>query len=343
MNPEPAELLSPVEGSAQVDRSGAYARRADASAALPGPAAAATNAAVADKLRQAAAILAAQDADQFRVAAYRRAADAISALEVDLAAIAESGGQKALDAIPGIGRSLAAAIAEMLRTGRWAFLEHLKGEARPDALFRSVPGVGPRLAGEVCETLQIDTLEALEAAAYDGRLERERERVPGFGERRIAMVRAALSGLFGRVPRAPVRRAEEPPVDMLLDVDREYRKRAAAGELFKIAPKRFNPKRETWLPVLHTARGAWQFTALYSNTARAHQLGRVTDWVVIFFRKDRAAEGQRTVVTETRGAATGWRIVRGREAECSAPRDARASRSWPVNGGATTPHQERSS
>ncbi len=104
----------------------------------------------------------------------------------------------------------------------------------------------------------------------------------------------------------------------MLDVDRENRQRAAAGKLFKIAPKRFNPAGEAWLPVLPAARGEWQFTALYSNTARARQLGRVNDWVVIFFHKDRAAEGQRTVVTETRGPASRRRVVRGRESECGA-------------------------
>jgi hypothetical protein len=270
------------------------------------------NAGVADKLRQAASILAAQGADPFRIAAYRKAADAVLALESDLGAIAESGGQKALAEIPGVGATIAAAIAEMLRTGRWAFLEHLRGAARPETLFRSVPGIGPELARRICESLQIGTLEELEAAAFDGRL----KQVPGFGDRRLAIVRAALAGLLGRVRRQPPVRAEEPGVDLLLDVDREYRQKAAAGDLFKIAPKRFNPKGEAWLPVLHTARGDWQFTALYSNTARAHQLGRVTDWVVIFFHKDKAAEGQRTVVTEGRGAAAGKRIVRGREAEC---------------------------
>ena len=53
-----------------------------------------------------------------------------------------------------------------------------------------------------------------------------------------------------------------------------------------------------------------------SNTARARQLGRETDWVVIFFHKDNEAEGQCTVVTETRGEAAGRRVVRSREAEC---------------------------
>ncbi len=267
---------------------------------------------IADKLRQASDILAAQGADPFRIAAYRRAAELIRGLETDLGTIAEKGGRKAIEAIPGVGASIGSAIAEMLASGRWGFLDHLKGTASPETLFQSVPGIGPGLARRVCETIHVHTLEALEAAAHDGRL----EQVRGFGRRRAAMVRAALAEMLARVRRSPLVSYEEPGVTLLLDVDREYRERAAAGELIKIAPKRFNPKGEVWLPLLHTVRDAWHFTALYSNTARAHQLGRVTDWVVIYFHKDSQAEGQRTVVTETRGEAAGRRIVRGREAEC---------------------------
>ena len=93
---------------------------------------------------------------------------------------------------------------------------------------------------------------------------------------------------------------------------------AAAGTLRTIAPKRFNPEGAAWLPILHTQRGEWHFTALYSNTARAHELGRTRDWVVIYFYDDHHVEGQHTVVTETRGALAGRRVVRGREAECRA-------------------------
>jgi hypothetical protein len=42
--------------------------------------------------------------------------------------------------------------------------------------------------------------------------------------------------------------------------------------LRKIVPKRFNPRGEAWLPVLHTRRGDWHFTFLFSNTQRAHEL-----------------------------------------------------------------------
>jgi putative hydrolase len=110
---------------------------------------------------------------------------------------------------------------------------------------------------------------------------------------------------------------DAPSVDLLLDVDREYREKAQAGSLPKIAPRRMNPEGKAWLPVLHTRFGPWHFTALFSNTERAHELHRIFDWVVIFYSDPEGAEGQATVVTERRGALTGQRVVRGREPECA--------------------------
>ena len=72
-----------------------------------------------------------------------------------------------------------------------------------------------------------------------------------------------------------------------------------------------------WLPILHTETGGWHVTAMYSNTARAHELGRTQDWVVIFYARE-GDEGQCTVVTETQGPLLGRRVVRGRETECRA-------------------------
>jgi DNA polymerase (family 10) len=110
---------------------------------------------------------------------------------------------------------------------------------------------------------------------------------------------------------------DAPSVDILLDVDREYRDKATAGSLPKIAPRRMNPEGKAWLPVLHTRYGPWHFTALFSNTERAHDLHRIFDWVVIFYSDPEGGEGQATVVTERRGALTGMRVVRGREPECA--------------------------
>jgi len=59
-------------------------------------------------------ILAAQKADPFRIAAYRRATESIRVLNDDLGAIAEKGGRDALEAVSFIGTSIASAIAEMV-------------------------------------------------------------------------------------------------------------------------------------------------------------------------------------------------------------------------------------
>ena len=67
---------------------------------------------------------------------------------------------------------------------------------------------------------------------------------------------------------------------------------------------------------MHTTKADWHFTAIYSNTERAHKLEKVFDWVVIFFYDSHYQEGQHTVVTETHGSNTGQRVVRGREYEC---------------------------
>lgn len=280
-----------------------------------------TNQQVADKLLECATLLEQQEANPFRVRAYRRAADSVARSAEDIYAMLSSEGRPGLERLPGVGPSIAAAIEELLRTGRWSHLQRLRGTLDPPRLFRAVPGVGRELAERIHDTLHVDTLEALELAAHEGRL----GEVPGIGPRRAAMIRAGLQVLLGRPRPAPAGPRAEPPAAVLLDVDAEYRRRAAREQLPRIAPRRFNPAGAAWLPVLHTERGPWRFTALFSNTARAHQLGRTDDWVVIYFHTETEPEGQRTVVTELSGPLAGRRVVRGREAECTeAPAGTRA-------------------
>jgi hypothetical protein len=204
----------------------------------------------------------------------------------------------------------------MLVSGSWSQLDRLRGTIDAVRLFRTIPGVGAQLAERLHEALGADTLEALEVAGHEGRL----ADVPGVGPRRAAAIRDSLTAMLDRSRRrrrGPVSPAGvEPPVSVLLEVDRRYRDEAGAGKLATIAPKRFNPDGKAWLPVLHATVDDWHVTALYSNTARAHELGRVFDWVVIYFHRDAQPELQRTVVTETRGTLSGRRVVRGRETEC---------------------------
>ena len=272
------------------------------------------NQAIADRLMELADLLEQQDANPYRINAYRRAAGTVISQEEAVADLAEREGTEGLDRLPNIGRSIARAIQEMLRTGRWMQLERLRGALDPEQVFQSIPGVGPELARRIHETLEIESLAELEVAAHDGRL----EQVNGVGPRRARMIASALAQMLQRRPERPRTPASEPGVEVLLDVDREYRDKAGRGKLRRIAPRRFNPENEAWLPILHTQRDDWEFTVLFSNTARAHDLGKTDDWVVVYFHSDHGPEGQRTIVTETHGPLEGQRVVRGREAECRA-------------------------
>lgn len=270
---------------------------------------------IASRLRKIADLLGEQKANPFRVNAYLSAAKTIDTLSEPVEDLLKREGFTALLDIPGIGEGIARSINEFVMTGRMSRLESLQTGHDPIALFEQIPGIGPRSAHRIIETLHIDSLEALELAAHNGRL----KSVPGFSTKKIVLVQTWLDRVLGyRKPRPePQKPIAEPPVGLLLKIDEQYRKKAEAGGLPTIAPKRFNPSGEAWLPIMHTTRQGWHFTALYSNTARAHQLDRVKDWVIISFHDDQHHEGQHTVVTETRGAATGKRVVRGREKECS--------------------------
>lgn len=276
-----------------------------------------TNDALADSFDEVAALLRAQAADRYRVRAWEQGADQLRSMEQPVAEILDQGGRKALVDLPHIGRSLAGAIDELVHTGRLGTLERLRGSVTPEDLFTTIPGIGEDLAHAIHEHLQVDTLEELEVAAHDGRL----AQVPGIGRRRATAVRDHLEAHLSRSRRRRERSrlgqdGPRPPVGLILALDQDYRDKAAAGDLPTITPRRFNPEDEAWLPVLHDSRQGWEFTLLFSNTARAHQLGRTRDWVVVYFERG-GQEHQCTVVTEYRGTLAGQRVVRGRENECA--------------------------
>ena len=276
---------------------------------------------VADLLERVADLLEVQGAESFRVRAYRRGADTCRALGRPLQEILDTEGLAGLDRLSAIGKSLASSIAEYLHTGRLMLLERLEGQVAPEDLLTTVPTVGEELAHRIYATLGIDSLEGLELAAHDGRL----EKLPGIGRRRVEAIRSAVGALLDRAGRRRARQlrdreapgAPRPAVAAILEVDAEYRRAAAAGELRKVTPRRFNPGGEAWLPILHVDRGGWAFTAHYSNSANAHRLDKTRDWVIVIGERD-GYEDRATVVTEYRGRLAGRRVVRGRERECAA-------------------------
>jgi Holliday junction resolvasome RuvABC DNA-binding subunit len=267
---------------------------------------------IAQRIEELARILNEQGASVYRVAAWRRAALSLRRLPASVAEIFRCEGREGLRKLPGVGDRIALAIQNLIVTGKLPMLERLRGEMDPIEILMSVPGIGRIQATRLHHDLGLDTLEDLEAAAHDGRL----ASIAGFGEKRIAGIVDSLASRLGRVRSILTPASEQVPIAELLDVDREYREAAAARRLHTIAPRRFNPRGEAWLPVLHTQRGERHFTALFSNTARAHELGKSRDWVVIYWDGG-LDEGQSTVVTAYQGPLRGQRVVRGREAECA--------------------------
>lgn len=270
-----------------------------------------TNSQVARRLEELANLLENQGANPFRVNAYRQGARAIAALPEPVFDLYAREGIEGLDRIPGIGSRLAHALRALVETGRLPMLERLRGEVDPVLLLQSVPGIGRIQAKRLHHDLGIDTLEELESAAHDGRL----ASVAGFGSKRVAGIVDSLASRLGRVRQVEAGGQCQVPIEELLDVDREYREAVRSGILATIAPRRFNPEKRTWLPILHTQRGVRHYTAMFSNTARAHRLGTTHDWVILYQDGESGAH-QYTVITSHHGPLEGRRIVRGREAEC---------------------------
>jgi Holliday junction resolvasome RuvABC DNA-binding subunit len=263
-------------------------------------------------LEDIAALLQLRGDNPFRVGAYRRAAVSIRHSKESLAGIFERDGLPGLERMAGIGTSLARKIGDMLRNGESKTLERLRRKhAREDVLV-TLPTVGKRLAERIRSTLGAESLEEVLAAAEDGRL----RRVEGLGRKRVEAIRDSLLVRLGDRPRR--RRLPDNSncsVELLLEIDREYRDLAAGNRLPKAAPQRFNPTGAAWLPILRVERHGRHFTAHFANTANSHRFGHVRDWVVIR-SDDKSAFGVWTVVTAARGECRGKRVVKGREREC---------------------------
>jgi len=137
-----------------------------------------TNAELARALARIGAMLEIDGANSFRVRAYEEGARVVENHGESLAAIVNEPG--ALEAINGIGKSIALAIRELVASGHTQVLDGLM-KKYPDEVvsFTELQGLGPKRVKTLFETLHISTRAALEQAAKDGKL----RELPGFGEK----------------------------------------------------------------------------------------------------------------------------------------------------------------
>jgi len=150
---------------------------------------------VAEVFAAMADILAIQGGNYHRIMAYRRAAENVATLGRPLEEVWRAG---ELEAIPGIGKTLAAKIDELMRTGRLGAYEKLKAQVPPGVVeMLQVPDVGPRKAALFWQELGITSIEALERAAREGRL----RGLKGMGAKSEAKVLAGVEALKRRTGR----------------------------------------------------------------------------------------------------------------------------------------------
>ncbi len=166
------------------------------------------NADVAAVFDEIADLLELEEANPFRVRAYRNAARIVGDLGRDVATLVQAG--EDLTALPGIGEDLASKIREIVTTGSCALLRDLR-KRTPPALVRllTIPGLGPKRVQVLHRALGVRTIDQLALAAREGRI----REVPGFGEkteRNILQALTVLSKGRGRLSLAIASQYAEP-------------------------------------------------------------------------------------------------------------------------------------
>ncbi len=206
-----------------------------------------SNADIAAIFEEIADLLELQQANAFRVRAYRNAARTVSTWPREMAELVARGGN--LDDLPGIGKDLAGKIGEILARGSCDQLDRLRATSPPGITdLLHISGLGPKRVHALYHELGIHTPTQLLSAAREGRI----RALPGFGvasERRIA---EAVAGHLERARRWPLARVTA-HVDALLAY-----LRAAPGVSRVVVAGSFRRRRDTVgdLDILIVARAA---------------------------------------------------------------------------------------
>ena len=154
------------------------------------------NADIARVFDEIADLLELDEANPFRVRAYRNAARVVGELRFDIAERLAAG--KELPKLAGIGADLGAKIRDIAATGRCALREKL-GKRMPAGVTEllRVPGLGPKRVRVLYHELDVHSLPQLQRAALDGRL----RELAGFGEKTERKLLDAVQAQLGKAKR----------------------------------------------------------------------------------------------------------------------------------------------
>ncbi|HXW51769.1 MAG TPA: DNA polymerase/3'-5' exonuclease PolX [Candidatus Acidoferrales bacterium] len=154
-----------------------------------------TNAQVAERLNEIAALMEFDGEPFFKIKAYERAARSLEDSQTPVARLIASG---ELDQLPGVGKAISHKIADIDRTGTCAYLEELRAKFPPTILeLLRVPGIGAKTAIGMYRELNIGGLEDLRKAIADGSI----SRVPRLGPKTIENMKNQLARMSSHTKR----------------------------------------------------------------------------------------------------------------------------------------------
>lgn len=159
---------------------------------------------VARTLTTLADLLEIQGASPFRIRAYRNAVATINNLTRTLESMVEAG--EDLTELPGVGKSVAKHVTELLKTGRITRLEEVSAEY-PITLVELVrlDGVGPKKAKKLFDELGVKSVDELEAALDAGTV----QQLGGFGAKSADKIRNSIDDHRKHTGRFQVHEAEK--------------------------------------------------------------------------------------------------------------------------------------
>src|SRR5690242_3285281 len=134
------------------------------------------NKAIANIFYETADLMKVANADPFRIRSYERAAEALEGWPQQVSTMAE----KELLEIPGIGKSMAANIRQLMTTGKLSMHEEMLQKFRPSMLeLLKISGLGPKTIALIWDAFQVCDVEGVEKLAREGRI----RELPRMGER----------------------------------------------------------------------------------------------------------------------------------------------------------------
>lgn len=154
------------------------------------------NKAIANLFYEAAALMEVRGDDSFRIRSYRNAAEALEGLQQQVSEIYQD--EKALLAIPGIGKSMAGHIREVCRDGKFKVREELLEKYRPSMLeLLKIQGLGPKTIALIWDAFQVCDIDGVAKLAQEGKL-RELPRLSEKSEQKILKAIESYRQITGR-------------------------------------------------------------------------------------------------------------------------------------------------